>query len=478
MKRVEVSMKEIGRNKGRIFNMTSLFLICISVLAIGLITGVYYTVPQISLKGEKVVVLNYEEEYKESGVEAKFLGKDISEDVKVKGKVDSKKLGTYKIVYEVKGVFKRKITRTVKVEDRVAPVFKISDEKEVYLCPGTKYEKEEVSAIDAYDGDVTDKIKVEITDDEAIYSVKDSSGNEKKVRKELIYEDKTPPVISLNGSKYVYAFLNEDYTDQGATANDNCNGDVTNRIQVSNGVNITKVGTYEVKYSVSDDNGNSSSESRTVVVSERGKAGTIYLTFDDGPQSGTTNVILDILKEEGVEATFFVTSRGSDELIKRMYLEGHTVGLHTSSHDYATVYASVESYFNDLSVVSERVKRITGEYSYIIRFPGGSSNTISRRYSQGIMTTLTQEVVNRGYRYYDWNVSSGDASSGNITSEQIKNNVINNLKKNRINMVLMHDIKACTRDALRDIIKYGKENGYTFEKITMNTEMVRQRVNN
>lgn len=243
-------------------------------------------------------------------------------------------------------------------------------------------------------------------------------------------------------------------------------------------VDITTSGKYEVKYNVVDDNGNSSSEVRTVVVSERGRPGTIYLTFDDGPQNGTTDVILDILKEEGVEATFFITNKGPDELIKRMYMEGHTVALHTASHDYATVYASVDSYFNDLNIVNERVKRITGEYSYIIRFPGGSSNTISRRYSPGIMSTLTTEVVNRGYKYYDWNVSSGDAAGGRPTAEDIKNNVVNSLRKDRINMVLMHDIKTYTRDALRDIIIYGKENGYTFEKITMNTEMVKQRVNN
>jgi peptidoglycan/xylan/chitin deacetylase (PgdA/CDA1 family) len=94
------------------------------------------------------------------------------------------------------------------------------------------------------------------------------------------------------------------------------------------------------------------------------------------------------------------------------------------------------------------------------------------------MSILTNEVVNRGYKYYDWNISSGDAAGGSPTPTQIRNNVVNSLRKDRINMVLMHDIKTYTRDALRDIIKYGKDNGYTFEKITMDTTMVKQRVNN
>ena len=204
----------------------------------------------------------------------------------------------------------------------------------------------------------------------------------------------------------------------------------------------------------------------------------IALTFDDGPHPRYTPQILKILKKYNVKATFFVTNKGPDELIKREYDEGHTVALHTASHDYAILYASDEAYFNDLYSVQDRVKRITGYESKIIRFPGGSSNTISRKYSDGIMSRLTREVQNRGFRYYDWNVSSGDAAGGSPAPSQIYNNVVNALRYDRVNMVLMHDIKSYTRDALRDIIRYGKENGYTFEKITMDTDMITQRVNN
>ena len=94
------------------------------------------------------------------------------------------------------------------------------------------------------------------------------------------------------------------------------------------------------------------------------------------------------------------------------------------------------------------------------------------------MTTLTNDLINKGYKYYDWNISSGDAAGGSPTPNQIYNNVVSQLSHDRVNMVLMHDIKTYTRDALRRIIKYGKENGYKFEKITMNTAMITQRVNN
>lgn len=469
---------EERRSKRRINSKIWLLLGGLIVLCVLVITAGYFFIPQVKLNGKYEVVLNYKEKYKEKGYEARYLNKDVTKDVEVSGKVNSNKLGTYYITYTYKGWFKKKVVRKVVVKDTSKPKIEVSEGTKLYLCPGSKYKKEEVKAYDNYDGDISDKVVIEALEKEVIYSVSDSSGNKETIKKELVYEDKEPPVITLMGGNQGYAFVGEKYVDAGYKVIDNCEGDITGKVKVNSRVDTSKSGNYEILFEVSDTSGNKATATRKVVVSERGRNGTIYLTFDDGPQSGTTDIILDILKEEGVEATFFVTNRGPDSLIKRIYDEGHTVALHTASHDYAKVYSSVDNYFNDLNMVNERVKRITGQYSQIIRFPGGSSNTISRRYSIGIMSKLTVEVVNRGFRYYDWNVSSGDAAGGRPAPEDIKNNVIRSLRKDRVNMVLMHDIKTYTRDALRDIIRYGKNNGYTFEKITMNTEMVKQRVNN
>lgn len=459
------------------FDKTILFLIFLSLLVLIIVLGNYFMFAQIDLNGKTNMVLEYKSDYVEKGFTAKRLNVDISKQVKVTGDVDTNKLGVYEIIYEIDGFFGKRAVRTVSVEDNIKPTLNVKEEN-IYLCPGDKYKNEDVTASDNYDGDLSSKVIIDSNDKSVTYTVSDSSGNKTKVIRDIVYEDKVVPVITLNGSKYVYGFVGENYIDMDSSASDNCNGDISSKISVSNTVNSNLAGTYEVKYSVSDLSGNTTSVVRNVRISERNKVGAVYLTFDDGPQWGTTDVILDILKEEGVEATFFVTNKGPDELIKRMHDEGHTVAIHTATHNYATVYASVDSYFNDLNNVNERVKRITGEYSKIIRFPGGSSNTVSRRYSAGIMSTLTTEVVNRGYKYYDWNISSGDAAGGSLTADIIKNNVIYSLRSDRFNMVLMHDIKTCTRDALREIIRYGKDNGYTFEKITMDTEMVRQRVNN
>ena len=472
------------RKLKRLFHTKKAKYICLFIiLGIGLICGVGFLCylllfPKITLNGKSNMTLNYMDKYVERGYVAKYFGKNLTSKVDVEGKVNTKKLGTYKITYKVKnGIFTRTVTRKVVVSDTEKPKLDITSD-DLYICPGAEVVPEKVKATDNYDGDISKKVENIIDPDKITYKVTDSSGNVSEVSRKIIYKDIEKPTITLNGNETMYLYVGDSFEDPGVNTIDNCDSKISEKVKVESNVDTNSVGTYEVKYIITDEGGNSNEVVRKVIVSERNKNGTIYLTFDDGPNSGTTNVILDILKEEGVQATFFVTNKGDDALIKREYDEGHTVALHTASHDYSIVYASVDSYFNDLYSVQERVKRITGEESKIIRFPGGSSNTVSRKYCNGIMSTLTQEVQNRGFKYYDWNLSSGDAAGGSPTSTQIYNNVVGSLRKDRVNMVLMHDIKTYTRDALRDIIRYGKDNGYRFEKITMSTDMITQRVNN
>lgn len=453
-----------------------ILIIFLALTALGIYN--FLLMPNIKLEGNRTVTINYQDKYIEKGYKAKFMGKDISKNVKVSGKANTKKIGTYFITYRVKvGNFSKKVTRKVIVRDKKKPLLAI-DDADIYLCPGDDIIPAKVKATDEYDGDLSDKVEFEVTKNKITYKVKDKSGNLSEVSKKIIYQDIEKPSLKLKGSEYINLYLNENYLEPGYEVDDNCDDEIAKKVKKEGNVNTSKVGEYTITYSVTDKYSNTSEVTRKIRVIEKNKEGTIYLTFDDGPKSGTTDVILDILKEENVKATFFVTSRGPDGLIKRAFDEGHSIALHTASHDYSVVYSSIENYFNDLYSIMERVKRITGYESKIIRFPGGSSNTVSRKYSPGIMSALSTEVINRGFKYYDWNISSQDAESGTHSAIEIKDNVVSNLKKDRVNMVLMHDIKTYTRDALRDIIRYGKENGYTFDKITMDTDMVKQRINN
>ena len=203
----------------------------------------------------------------------------------------------------------------------------------------------------------------------------------------------------------------------------------------------------------------------------------IYLTFDDGP-GDFTNALLDILDKYEVKATFFVTGRGDDAVIRREDEEGHTVALHTWSHNYAYIYANTNNYFTDLSQVAERVKNITGKDAKLVRFPGGSSNLVSRRYDgkTKIMTTLSRELEARGYQYFDWNVDSDDAGRAN-SSDTVYTNVVTHLKDGP-NVVLQHDIKPYSVEAVERIIQYGNENNFVFDKLELNSPIVHHSLNN
>ena len=416
--------------------------------------------------------------YYDEGIEAHFISKNEKNKIKVVSNVNTSKKGTYEVKYIYKNsLYTYEIKRTVIVEDLQAPSIVLNGNKTEYYCPNGKYEEVGYKAYDNVDGNITDLVKITKNKGEIIYEVKDSSNNKSVVTRKLKKKDNEKPNITLNGSNTVFVSLNESYMEDGAVALDNCDLDISNNIVITNNIDISKVGDYEVKYIVKDSSNNKSLVIREVKVRKLLDPNTIYLTFDDGPREGTTDVILDVLKEKGVKATFFVTNNGSDELIKRIVNEGHSIGIHTASHRYDVIYASVDNYFNDLELVKQRIYNLTGINTNLIRFPGGSSNTISKKYSEGIMSILTSEVLKRGYQYYDWNIESGDSS---FATNKIKlyNSVTSKLSHDKYNVILMHDTKTYTRDSLAEIIDYAYSNGYNFSAISSSDMLVRQKVNN
>lgn len=395
--------------------------------------------------------------------------------------LDINKVGKYKIKYSFESLFFR-INKYfyINIIDREKPLISLSGDNPSLVCNGKDYVEEGYAASDNYDGDITDKIVINKMDNSIFYSVKDSSGNEFVIERNIVIGDNEKPSIVLNGDSVVTVYLGSKYYEPGYTASDNCDGDITDNVVSTGSVDTGHVGSYVIKYEVSDASNNFVSIERTVIVKKKPNYygnGNIYLTFDDGP-SYITNQILDILDDENVKATFFVTS--ANESTRRAYNNGHAIALHTHTHDYSYIYSSSENYFNDLNNVSNAVYNVIGIRPTIIRFPGGSSNTISRNYNKGIMSYLTMEVVNRGYTYFDWNVDSNDAGRDINNSDNIYYNVVSNLSHSKTNIVLMHDSAghSATRDALRKIIQYGKEYNYSFKTITEDTPIVAHDVNN
>ncbi len=186
---------------------------------------------------------------------------------------------------------------------------------------------------------------------------------------------------------------------------------------------------------------------------------TVYLTFDDGPSDRVTPKILDVLAEEKVKATFFIIGKNVEtrkNIIKREFDEGNTVAVHSYTHKYKEIYSSEESLIKDIDACNEVIKSVTGKYSSVYRFPGGS---------YGLSQKFISAVTAHGLRYVDWNASTRDAEILNATPAQLLKAAVTTSASSNYIVLLAHDStsKSATAEALRDIIKHYKDNGYVFK---------------
>ncbi len=302
--------------------------------------------------------------------------------------------------------------------------------------------------------------------------------------------DTEVPSIRLNGAEYYTMSVGQPYAELGCVATDNYDGDVSDRVQVTGKVDLQTPGEYLLTYTVTDSYDNTASITRTVCVEENvldeqtqsvrygtpnGKV--IYLTFDDGPAKNTPK-LLDVLKKYNVKATFFLVDTGFIDVAKRIAQEGHALALHTTTHVYKEIYASEEAYFKDLYAIQQKVKDLTGQECTMIRFPGGSSNK-SSKFNPGIMTRLTKQVEEAGFTYFDWTIDSKD-TGGAKTPDAVFHNVVEGVLKAKqdYSIVLQHDIKSYSVDAVEKIILWGLGNGYTFLPMDENTPAYHHAVRN
>ena len=198
-----------------------------------------------------------------------------------------------------------------------------------------------------------------------------------------------------------------------------------------------------------------------------GKEKIVYLTFDDGPIPGITEKILDVLKERSVKATFFVVGKEineREELLKKIYKEGHGIGLHTYSHKFSKIYKSDEAFIDEMDETKKMVENIIGYKAKAIRFPGGSDLMLSYK--------LLDKLHAKGYVVYDWNSDLGDGTNGRASSHKLFDNA-KKIKgdKDRV-FILAHcnsnNINTCK--ALPYIIDYYESIGYKFKAIDNDTQ--------
>lgn len=429
-------------------------------------------------RGENEIQQEYGEEFKEPEVWAVSVGRIFGEGkrhlpMETVGQVDTGNLGKYTIEHKVRYFWQEaSAKRIVNVVDTKGPEITLNYNEDYQPDWFTGYEEEGYTAVDNFDGDVTDKVERVDYPDRLEYTVTDSHGNSTTVVRESNFSD-TAPKIELLGDAEGEMKATHYYNDPGVKVYDSKGNDLSEYVKTEGEVKPHTPGEYQIRYYLENAQGEVVEAFRKVTVTPNDKfveidpdEKTIYLTFDDGP-GPYTDQLLDILKKYDVKATFFVTclNQKYSDCIGRAYSEGHSIGAHTATHNYKKVYASEEAYFADLDQVQQLIFDQTGEYTDLVRFPGGSSNTVSR-FNPGIMTRLAQELTDKGYQYFDWNVSSGDAGETTVTSEVV-DNVISGCAGRKASVVLQHDVKDFSVNGVERIIRWGLDNGYTFRALNV-----------
>lgn len=438
---------------------------------------------ELTLLGQPEVMVEYGTAYQDPGVEGEVYGTLYWKEgatpegleITVENPADLTKTGKYTVTYRGSyGNLHEEVTRIVRVVDTQCPEIILTEDPEGSLVEGKPYVEAGFRAYDNYDGDITDRVIRKEEYGLVTYAVVDSSGNPGYAERVIPAVDLQPPVIQLLGQEAMTIPVGTFFEDPGCTAVDNLDGDVTAFVSVEGEVDWLHPGTYQLTYWAQDEVGNKASVNRTVEVVAKQRPKTIwpegkviYLTFDDGPGPDTRR-LLNILDEYGAKATFFVTDSGYPELLEQIVNRGHSIGIHTATHNYQQIYADAQSYFADLYKMQQVIYDATGVQTTLLRFPGGSSNTVSRHSCDGLMTTLVTAVQDAGFQYFDWNVDSDDAGRAK-KAETVLENVKDGVSNQRVSLVLQHDIHSYSVDAVEDILIWGLNNGYRFEALTENS---------
>ncbi len=467
-------------------------VILIIIASVVLVLGAVVTAalisaqPTVTVSKEAVTVpvfSRYEEP--EVKAELKVFGLNLGLKATASGEVDANTLGEYKLTYTAKFLSKTATAQTkITVVDTEAPVIKLDHPDFVIDYTGVPPTPEQITTAftvtDNYDGDITNTAVKTVDGRICRITVSDSSGNTAEKDINIVWNDGVNPSIVLSGPSTAFVMAGNSYIESGYSAKDNLDGDITAAVTVTEYADSTDPNVYYRQYSVSDAAGNTAKITRKVVVygnktaedykNVQASGKTVYLTFDDGP-GAYTEKLLGYLDQYGVKATFFLTGQFPryQYVIKDIHARGHKPAVHTLTHQWS-VYDSVDNYMADFNAMRNIIFEQTGVETNIFRFPGGTNNAISKSHCKGIMTELSRIMTEQGYIYFDWNVDCNDSRYKDTQS--VITSTISQLSNKTNAVVLMHDIKNYTVEAVPAIIEHCLENGYTFKVLDETSPLV------
>ena len=288
--------------------------------------------------------------------------------------------------------------------------------------------------------------------------------------------EKLRSVIILNGGEEIDWPCGIPFTDPGYVAYDRKGNNQTEAVIVKGTVTAWQIGEYKLTYLLKDDKGTIAKAIRTVKIVKtelpktvKQSKKTIYLTFDDGP-SKYTKKVLKILDKYNIKATFFIigNQKRCSELLPRIAAAGHTIGVHSYSHMFDLMYKDKQSFFEDFLHTQEIIYKYTGSYAKVARLPGGGvSASILTAKLPGKYKTFKKMMHNMGIRYYDWDIQPESATRS--TEGTIQTFISEMRHRKSATIVLQHDTRYYSVEALESMIVWALDHGYTFLPIDQTT---------
>lgn len=319
------------------------------ILIIILISFIYTTVPRLELNGKQNMTLSYRDKYQEPGVIVKNANTNYLSKVKIENNINNDNIGNYYVDYSLKiGTSNLHVRRNVKIIDDIAPVIKLKGNQIIELSLNEEYQEPGFTAIDEYDGDITEKVETEGEINtkkygEYIlkYSVKDSSNNPTEVNRIIKVIDEMPPAIICESEYSSFKINSENII--GCNANDNFDGNITDKIKVSGEYDTNKKGIYNVEYIVEDDSGNKTKTNHKIVIFEELENNDAYIITTD------TKNTLEVLDENDIKSTVINQSHDNNEYLEKLKEKGSEIGININGKIYRNIN-EFEEYCEDNNI--------------------------------------------------------------------------------------------------------------------------------
>lgn len=424
-------MKKYLTKKNIILSSIILVILVMIVLLIFFNPFIYFKV-----NGDNVITVDVDSNYSLPPVKAYMFNNNITNKIEKKDNINIKKIGKYEVTYKVKYLLTtKKLTIIVNVVDRELPNIVLNGEENIIICPNKEYVEEGYIAIDNYDGDITDKVEIKNNDTYLEYIVKDSSNNEFSIKRNIKKEDKELPIITLSGNSKYKISLGSKYSEKGYSATDNCDGDISSDVEVTNNINVNKVGTYTITYKAKDSSGNEVIATRKIEVVDNTKSND-YVNIVNGPTY--INGILIVNKKYSIPKDFGGTNSTATNALYSLQdaasLAGFSLPLVSGYRSYNrqnTIYnnyvknygqASADTFSArpghsehqtglafDIGKIDDNfgntpagtwLKNNAHYYGFIIRYPKGKENITGYKYEpwhiRYLGVSIATEIYNKG----------------------------------------------------------------------------------